>query len=90
MGAGVRVVPALFGALPAIMAAQDPPGPAEAIRGVDLERDGFLFEFLLRELAAHAAVVSDLDRLVATLHPFRHHGLDMGPGADRLHEPIKS
>ena len=77
MRAGVRVVPALLGALPAIVAAHHAPGPAEAVCGVDLERGGFLLELLLRELAAHAAVIGDLDRLLAALHPFRHHGLDI-------------
>jgi hypothetical protein len=68
------------------MAAQDPPVSAGAIGGMDMRGDRLLFELLLREFTAHAAVVGDLDRLLAALHPFRNHGLDMGPGADRFHE----
>jgi hypothetical protein len=80
------MVAALLGALPAIMAAKDAPVPAETVRSVDLKRDRFLLEFVLSVFPAHAAVVSDLDRLLAALHPFRHDGLEMGPGADGLHE----
>jgi hypothetical protein len=76
--------PHLLGALPAIMAAQDTPVPAETVRGVDLKRDRLLLELVLSEFPAHAAVISDLDRLLAAFHPFRHDGLDIGPGADRL------
>ena len=86
MGAGVRVVPALLGALPAIVTAHDAPGAAEPVHRGGLEGRGLFLEFLLREFATHAAIVGDLDRLLAAFYPFRHHGLDIGPGADRLHE----
>ena len=79
MRAGVRVVAALLGVLPAIVATQDAPDAAEAVRGVGLERGGLFLELLLRELATHAAIVRDLDRFLAALHPCWH-------GASRLIE----
>ena len=80
------MVAALLGTFPAVLAAKDTPRFAGAVAGGQLETLGLFLEFLLRELAAHAAVIGDLDRLVATLDPFRNHGLDIGPGADGLHE----
>src|SRR5581483_12411121 len=86
MGAGKGMMPAVIGALPAIMPAYDTPRP-RAVCGIRGERGRRLFlELLLGELASHAAVIDDLDRLVAALDPFRHHRLDVGPGADRLDE----
>src|SRR6185295_7905818 len=86
MGAGVRMVPALLGALPAIVTAHDAPSAAEAVHRGSLEGRGLFLQLLLRELAAHAAIVGNLARLLAAFYPFRHHRLDIGPGADRLDE----
>ena len=86
MRTGVRMVPALLGALPAIGAAQNAPGTADAIRGIGLQRGRLPLALLLRELASHAAIIGDLDRLLSAHHPFRHDGLDIGPGADWLYE----
>ena len=52
---------------PAILSAEDAPRFAGAVAGNELKPFGLFLELLLRELAAHAAVIGDIDRLVAAL-----------------------